>query len=206
MIRQVCNDDGSAIETETLRLAFSWDGQRWSHLLVIGQGGGRRSFADTFEQPIDGADASRVVSPTFQELHVQEEPGAILALLVGTHGPHHFSASFRVVEEDRDGRTATRVAVDVADRCRSPVAALASTYEVHDRRTSIVDGGPSRIAWRALVGDDEPFDVLLEPTAPGASLAIQPGSAAAQHVQILAPPTDEPTRRWSYAWTFARSG
>ncbi len=86
----------------------------------------------------------RVVSPAYQQLQFQEDGRAVQALLVGQSGPHHFSAVFAVEERDVSTAGRPRSTVDVADRCRGPVEALASTYTVDARRTTWSRPTPSR--------------------------------------------------------------
>ena len=70
---------------------------------------------------------------------------SVQALLVGQSGPHHFSAVFTVAER---GRRRSSIEVDVADRCRAPVEALASTYLVDARvRATWSTPSPTGIAW-----------------------------------------------------------
>jgi hypothetical protein len=206
------DEDQCAIHTADLRLAFAWKGDRWSHLLVLGQGGQRRSFADSIEQP-EGGDPSRVLSPTFQDIHVQEERNAIVALLIGKSGPHHFSGSFHVSESLSSGERRSVVIADLADRCLDPIDAVASTYQVHHFgvRSMLVDSGPTTARWTT---EAEGTSVSLDVT--GASGTDDAGPQAGhlalaqpnlQHLwaQITAKRvSDLATRQWSYRWVITR--
>src|SRR5437016_4823086 len=115
-------DDVLSIEAAPLRLAFRWDGLRWRHELLAAD----RRLASSVEWDSERDDPTRVVSPAFQQLSLQEAPAGPQALLVGQWGNHHCSGVFTVTE-DHGGAAIT---VDVAVRSRSGLRALASTYAV----------------------------------------------------------------------------
>jgi hypothetical protein len=202
------DEDRCAIHTADLRLAFAWTGDRWSHLLVLGRGGRRRSFADSIEQP-EGGEPSRVLSPTFQDMHVQEGRNAIVALLVGKSGPHHFSGSFHVSESLDSGERRSMVIAELADRCLDPIDSVASTYQIHHFgvRSMLVDSGSTTARWTT---EAEGTSVSLDVT--GASGTTEAGHLALaqpnlQHLwaQITArQSSDLATRRWSYRWVITR--
>ncbi len=205
------DDDRWAITTRCLRLPFTWNEDRWRHLFVIGSGGGRRSFADSLEQPPNLQDSFQIVSPVFQDIEFQREAnGSITALLVGQHGPHHFSASFRVTAWENPGMYITTVEVDVADRCKAPISALCSSYQVHGPNTVLLGEDHSAIRWTA-----EPDDYGVELTVdnrtpdssdPRPSLNLGEKGRAGVLAQIVAPIVgNHLTHRWSYLWTFAQT-
>ncbi len=102
-------------------------------------------------------DPTRVISPAYQQLQFQTDgPKIIQALLVGQSGPHHFSAVFAMEEAGKpdhvlwpDGAFGgIYIGIDVADRCREPVDALASTYNVAATSSNLV-GAPIRAFFSA---------------------------------------------------------
>lgn len=117
-----------------LAVEFRRLADRWTHAILVD---GLPLAAAT---EVDGPDETRVVSPTYQEIQLQ---GDDTALLMGQSGPHHFSAVFRLIET-QGGVT---LDIDVADRCRRPVAFLAATYLVERTSSELVDAGPSAIEW-----------------------------------------------------------
>ncbi len=135
-------DDGDevrSIVTPELRLRFSRLGDRWTHAIDI-RPGPWLLLSEAVEWVSAAEDPTRVVSPTYQELHLQKDGAAALALLVGQAGPHHFSASVRVTHRVRPHRkphdhgkeySESLAEFDVADRCRTEVRALESSYLVY---------------------------------------------------------------------------
>ena len=116
MIRHVCDDDGSAIETEALRLAFSLGRRPLDPLLVIGHGGGL-GLADDRREPIETPTPPGSSARPSRSSTSRRSPARSWPCWSAPAGPHHFSAVFRVGEEDRDGRTVT------GSRSTSPTAA-----------------------------------------------------------------------------------
>lgn len=110
----------------TLAIRFHWTGDRWVHELHMGPEGRRVRLARSFEESPDRGDPFRVVSPTYQEIQLRREGDKAQALLVGRSGPHHFSAVVHL----RDEAEGDLAEFEVADRCRSEVRALASTYVI----------------------------------------------------------------------------
>ncbi len=115
------------IHTSCFELRFRWHEDRWRHEVVsVGLSESIPRLA-SMEALLAEDDHSRVVSPTYQQIHLEQDAsGAVRAFLVGQSGPHHFSAVF-LIEENAGGAT---IDVDAADRCLSPVLALAATYSV----------------------------------------------------------------------------
>jgi hypothetical protein len=154
----VIDGDRRMIVAGAFRLAFSWTGERWAHSL---EHRGRdetshRVLAISVEGDPERDDPARVVSPTFQDLQFQEDGSTIQALLVGQSGPHHFSAVFSVEQRFQgeghgwpyaDPPYEIHIKVDVADRCRSPIEALASTYTVDATSSDLIDARPTVAAW-----------------------------------------------------------
>jgi len=116
------------ILTSCFELRFSWHEDRWKHEIVSTMQAQSLPRIASLEATTDIADQTRVVSPTYQQIHLEQDKakGTVRAFLVGQSGPHHFSAAFKV-EERPHGAV---IDVDVADRCLSPVDYLAATYTV----------------------------------------------------------------------------
>jgi len=189
----VTDGDLRSIATPTLRLAFRWVGDRWTHALEVG-----RDARVPIAWPIEGDpardDPARVVSPAFQQLEFQEAGSGLQALLVGQSGPHHFSAVF-TVEESGGGAAVT---VDVADRCRGPVEALASTYWVDAVSGDLVDADESAIRWSVAGGR-----LGFEATPPTRAQLSEAGRRATR-VQATAPiVAGVHTHRCIYRWRWS---
>ena len=181
-----------SISTENFCLEFEWTEDRWVHSLVQASRDPRRVFAWTLEGDPGRDDPARVVSPTYQQLHFQGERSAIQTLLVGQAGPHHFSAVF-AFEEDPDG--SVRIGVDVADRCRHPTEALASTYTVGASSDELVEASPSAAVWDFGAGR------LTFSATPPAQVALAEAGRRATQIQALAGADPlAPTRRYVYQW------
>jgi hypothetical protein len=133
-------DEERSIVTPELRLKFRRLEDRWTHGIGIGPGPWL-TLAEAVEWTSAADDPTRVVSPTYQDIHIQQDGADVLALLVGQAGPHHFSASLRVSHRVYDHERSrsfgleysnSRVEFDVADRCRAEVQALECNYVVHN--------------------------------------------------------------------------
>ncbi|MDB5353268.1 MAG: hypothetical protein JWN86_4515 [Planctomycetota bacterium] len=134
------SDDEKAIVTPEFRLKFRWLGDRWSHAIET-PADPWITLAESVEWQSPVESPERVVSPTYQELHFQEADDAVIALLVGAAGPHHFSASVHV--SWKIGRSpdpynqgweypTTRMVFDVADRCRIENVDFECNYHIHE--------------------------------------------------------------------------
>jgi hypothetical protein len=210
LIRLQCEDDLVAVSTEALRLAFSWVVDRWTHVLVIGQGDRRRAFADA-EELDDRSPDLRVLSPVFQDLQPVETEDGVSLLLVGRHGPVFFSASFQVRESFEGGAHESRVDVDLAARCRGPIDSLESRYQVYRRGCSLHSVAADSAQWCAEPGEP---DVSIQvdgglPSERGSSnarLALEertdPDLGYAYWLLTISPevPSDVFTHRWAYSW------
>ena len=127
MVSYESSSGTATIVTSCFQLKFRYQEDHWRHEVVSEGDTASIPRLSSVEATTPQTDHGRVISPTYQQIHLDRtESGVVRALLVGQAGPHHFSASFEV-EEDPSGAS---VAVDVADRCHSPVLALAATYAV----------------------------------------------------------------------------
>lgn len=192
-------DQARAIATRDVRLRFLWNGQRWTHAVEIGPE--RSVFAESVEGDPDRDDPARVVSPTYQELRFQTDGPRTMALLVGRSGPHHFSAVFTVQEfsvDDVDTRRAV-VEVDLADRCRSPITALACTYQVVAKPLDLISGDHEYLTWRS--GIPTPESVRLGAT--DGRVSVSESGRRGNLVQINAQLNlEQMTQRLIYFWHF----
>ena len=185
-------DDRKSIVLPPFRLDFAWLGDRWTHELRAGDGASWRSLARAVEGDAGRDDPARVVSPAYQQLHLQRDDALSRALLVGQSGPHHFSAAFTVREE----AGAIVVEADVADRCRSEVAALACTYVVEATSGDLLDADAALANWSIPALGRLAFEVV----APG-SLALAEGGRRGTQVQAGARiEPDAQTHRCQYLW------
>ncbi|WP_422925254.1 hypothetical protein [Singulisphaera sp. PoT] len=133
------------IDAAVLRLTFLKSGERWVHTLEVADPaseGGFREVAQSMEGEIAGGDPTRVVSPAYQEIHVQPMDEGARLLLTGQSTPHHFSA---VLTVRREPSGLVEVEFDTADRCRGPISAFAATYLVPLGTGAIVDADESRV-------------------------------------------------------------
>lgn len=188
-------DDRRAIVAPGLLLEFQWTGDRWAHALGIGPDLAR--VARTVEGDPRRDDPARVVSPAYQQIQFQSGPEGAQALLVGQSGPHHFSAVFTV----RDGPGEAGVEVDVADRCRAEVVALACTYRLVLPAGDLIEADAARLVWEpAHLG---PGRLALEAPAP-ARVAFDEAGRRAIHVQAEAriDPARH-TQRCVYRWRWS---
>lgn len=191
MIRLEQSEHAGAIVLSGFRLAFAWTGDRWTHWIELGDVPRRAASA------VEGGEAddpARVVSPAYQQLHFQAGgPGEpALALLVGQSGRHHFSAAFAVKEM---GGEAVEVVVDVADRCREPIEALACTYRVDLPSGDLVAADPVRAEW-SISGGRLAFEAM-----PPGRIGLAEAGRSATHVQAEARiDPDARTQRCVFLW------
>ncbi len=174
-----------------LRLRFSWVGDHWKQEMVsVGDSVGVPMIWSVEANNTLG-DHSRVVSPTYQQIDVRMADSVARALLVGQAGPHHFSAAVEVSE----AANGVVVDVDVADRCREPVEALAATYVMENAAGQLHQGGAGGLVW-----DHATHHLIFEADPPTRVLAASHGFGSLQ-VQALA--TIDPaarTHRFRYRW------
>jgi hypothetical protein len=182
------------VQTNRLRLIFHWNGDRWEHRIEYFDGNLiRRPFALSVEGDPERDDPTRVISPAYQQIQFQAAgPKITQVLLVGQSGPHHFSAVFAMEETDFEQ---VSIKVDVADRCRGPVDALASTYNVAATSSNLVGADPTLAAW------DFGSDRLTFSSVPPAQIVLAEAGRQGTQIQALASPAqDSPTRRFLYTW------
>ncbi len=184
-----------AIVTSCLELRFEWLADHWKHEFV--STGHCCSIPRVWS--LEGGhsldDPTRVSGPMYQQLDVKRDPdsGVVRALLVGQAGPHHFSASF-TVEEQSDG---VAIDIDVADRCASPVEALAATYLIESSEADLhdSDGGPPTLSW------SNPKSRLVFVAEPPSQVAATEASLGSILLQALAKiDPAEKTHRFKYRW------
>ena len=136
-----------SIVTSSVRLTFSWSGDRWVHSLELPGKSGQSSL---LMQSVDHtADPEAPTPPAYQQLHLQREGDSFLAMLVGQSGPHHFSAAFTIRE---DAKRLVSIEADIADRrsgTGGPSGPLACTYEVALPVGEIEAGDESLIQWNS---------------------------------------------------------
>ncbi len=197
MTELVTDGDRRVLSTGSLRLVFDWTGDRWAHSLEARSGDDSTALlARTIEGDPDRDDPTRVVSPAYQQLEFQADGPRWLALLVGQSGPHHFSAVF-AVEARPDSSLVT---IDVADRCRKPVEALACTYQVEAPVEDLADADPRSMSWETEGGR---LTFAAEaPAQVGTAEAGRRGTTAQVLAGLMA---DGPTRRCLYSWSWTRS-
>lgn len=176
-------------------LDFAWRDDRWVHEFGA-EPGLMLPRAATVETHPHRADPARVVSPVYQQAHVETgADGSERMLMIGQSGPHHFSAAFTIRTDGHE----TTVDVDVADRCRSPIEAMAATYTVSPGEPP-VDGDPERrFVWQSPAGR---CSLEVEPPA---RLAIESAGYGnvlmAQVVAGLDPASH--TQRFRYRWRWS---
>jgi hypothetical protein len=192
--------DRQMILAPGLRLSFLRDGDRWAHAVAVGAGDDTllAGIASSVEGDPARDEPARVVSPAYQDVQPHSSEGNVCALLTGQSTPHHFSA---VVTARRDGPSVS-IAVDIADRCRSPVEVLAATYLVPLGSGDLIDAGPGRVVW----GGDGLGQGRLEFTTAGGADAVAMAEAGrrATRVQALArlvPSTYTHRLFYSWRWT-----
>jgi|GEM_PF-1059580 len=185
------------IDAASLRLTFLKAGERWVHVLEIAELGtdsGFREVAQTVESEIEGGDPTRVVSPAYQEIQIQPMAGGVRLLLTGQLTPHHFSAVLTVSREG-DGIV---VEFDVADRCRGPILALASTYLIPLGSGALIDANASHVVWG---GESLGHGQLEFITLQSGTTALAEAGRRGARVQALAPlATATATQRLLYRW------
>lgn len=154
---------------------------------------------------LEATNPARVANPVYQEvqLHGAAAGPSLCLLLTGLSFDHHFSAAVTLSADPAD-QSSVRLDFDVADRCRSPVEALAATYLLSLDSGALETADPGRIAWQ--VGSSDPCRLELL-AGPGASLAIAEAGRGATRVQILA--SIDPgtfTHRLRYGWRRTSAG
>jgi hypothetical protein len=178
-----------SIVTPSLRLRFRWVEDRWTHALEMDRGEDFEPVAEAVEAQPERDDPARIISPTYQDLHLQRDGDAVLALAVGKFGPHHFSASFRV--EIEAGWTLIRV--DVADRCRRAFESFAATYRVAEAPDHAEEGS---VIWEL----DDP-QAGFELSSDLAHVVVAEAGPAGVLAQVeTRPDPEQGTHRLLYTW------
>ncbi len=199
----VTGEDRQMIVASGLRLTFLRAGERWSHALAVGDGDSDQGLLTGVAESVEGDPArgepARVVSPAYQDVQPHFADGEVCALLTGQSTPHHFSA---VLTTRRDGRSVV-VEMDVADRCRARIDALAATYLVQLGSSDLIDADPARIVWG---GDALGRGRLEFTTRGGMDVTLAEAGRRAARVQALARlvPTTH-TQRLYYSWRWTPS-
>ncbi len=190
------SNESRAILASGFRLGFFWIGDRWCHSIDLGHDSRLQRVAVSLE---GHADAGRIVSPALQQLqfqHPNDDPDTLQALLVGQSGTHHFSVVLTVSETP----ATVRLSVEVANRCRLQIHALASTYAVDLPSSQILDASTSGVSWSlpSLSGA-----ILSFESVPPTRTDLREAGRRACHVQACPPILErQPTHCWNYHWKF----
>ena len=182
-----------------VRLAFTRVGPLWAHALLVPRSDGLALVHTVDNNNPNDDDATRVISPVYQEIHRHESDvdSRLCLLLTGTFFQHHFSAAI-TLGIDPDQPNSLVLDVDVADRCRAHVATLAATYTVRLDSGALKDASPQAITWDAFGPDEHRLELLA--ITPG-TLALAEAGRNATRVQVLA--SIDPgsfTHRLRYRW------
>jgi len=194
------------------RVTFVRTDDRWTHHLAFRSGpeagAGAAALVSTVEVEPDREDPTRIVSPVYQELQRHDFVGdhirGVCVLLTGHMHQHHFSASVSLYREQEPEKLVV-LEIDVADRCRAPVSALASTYLVRLGSSELADAGQYAITWSGFAPEAEPGPGKLELRCdPPGSLALAEAGRNATRVQVLAAiDRDVFTHRLRYRWRWS---
>jgi hypothetical protein len=190
------------VQAQGLSLAFVWTGDRWAHVLEVGDSP-RARVAESIESDPLTEDPLRVVSPAYQQLSFQRDPEGVFALLLGQARGHHFSASFRVTEENGG----SSVDIDIADRAPGHGAILACTYLVLLPASALADAGPTSIVWHSMAGASGRLKLCANGLAghPTELALAEAGRRAAQLQALAVPVPDAATQRCRFCWTWSPS-
>jgi len=205
-------DDRFVIDGPGGRVTFVRTDDRWTHHLAFRAGpetgAGSSALVSTVEDEPGREDPTRIVSPVYQELQRHEFVGdhirGVCVLLTGHMHQHHFSASVSLYR-DQEAERFVVLEIDVADRCRAPVSALAATYLVRFGSSELADAGQHAITWSGSAPEAEPGPQRLELRcdSPG-SVALAEAGRNATRVQVLA--AIDPTvftHRLRYRWRWS---
>jgi hypothetical protein len=199
-------DDRIVIRAPLARITFARIGDRWTHRLSIGSpsrgSDPATELVSVVESDAEHVDPTRIASPVYQEIHRHDfaghELGGLCVLLTGRLFQHHFSAAVSVMR-DPEAAEFVVLEIDVADRCRAPVSALAATYLVRLGSSGLSGASSQSVAW------SEPANLELR-CDPPSTLAIAEAGRQATSVQANA--AIHPllfTHRLRYRWRWARS-
>jgi hypothetical protein len=190
-------DDRLVIAARGLALTLWRHGARWEHALTAG--GGVPAVAASLEDDAARDQPARVLSPVYQEVQRHPADDAVVFLLTGQSGPHHFSA----VLSARSQRGGLTVDFDVADRCRAAVDVLAASYLVRLASGDLADAGVRRIARAGTTLGGGRLEFAAEGHT---SVALAEAGRAAARVQALArilPSTHTQRLHYRWHWTAA---
>ncbi len=129
-------------------VAFTWQGDRWRHVVSVGE----NARAASLEDAADGRLPEWPASPPLVEASAVETPGGRAILAVGMAGRAHFSASVSPCPAEPD-----TLLFEFACRVTSRPAWLGSTYEVAGATLRVaaailVPDHPATIRWSYLAG------------------------------------------------------
>ena len=203
MVAMESSSGNEVIHTSCFELRFRWHEDRWRHEIVsVGPSASVPRLA-SMEATLGKDDHSRVVSPTYQQIHLEQgASGSVRAFLIGQSGPHHFSAVF-LVEEDATGAT---IDVDAADRCLVPVLALAATYSVEASNSewgsqSVPDSDHSKITIRC---SHPACSLTFEVDPPGRHAVEEAGHGSVRVQAMAAAELADQTHRFRYRWRWEK--
>lgn len=204
-------DDRFVIDGPGASLCFTRLNGCWTHQLEWlprSAGGTATPMVSSIEVEPGREEPARIVSPVYQELQRHELAGdrfrGVCVLLTGHMLRHHFSAAVSLYRQV-DGDPSIVLEIDVADRCREPVLALAATYLVRLGSGDLVDASTQTIRWsQRTTGSEEPERRLeLASDAPG-SVALAEAGRTATRVQALAAiNAADFTHRLRYRWSWS---
>lgn len=207
-------DDRFVINGPGGRVTFVRTDERWTHHLALQTGPEVGAEAiplvSTVEAEPGREDPTWVLSPVYQELQRHEFIGdhirGVCVLLTGHMHQHHFSASVSLYR-DQEVKESIVLEIDVADRCRTPVSALAATYLVCLGSSALADAGHHSIIWSGSAQAAELGSRRLELRCDSSSsVALGEAGRNATRVQILA--SIDPTvftHRLRYRWRWSET-
>ena len=206
MVTYESSSDTETIVTSCFQLKFWYQNDHWRHEVVSEGDTASIPRLSSVEAIMHNNDHGRVISPTYQQIHLDRtKSGVVRAMLVGQAGPHHFSAAFEV-EEDPSGAS---ISVDVADRCHSPVQALAATYAV-ERSPGLwgrvaVNGSVDENQGNLVLDASNPVCHLIFSVDPPGRHHLHEDSHGRIQAQALAQvdPKDQ-THRFRYLWRWVK--
>lgn len=185
-------DDRKSVVLDDFRLEFGWTGDRWAHAIAVRGGEDWVRIAASLEAG-ETPDPARVMSPSFQQFHWDEHEGVGRAMMVGQSGPHHFSAVFSI----RSMESGVSLKVEVADRCLSPMEALASTFLMELASSDLKEADASAILWEL----DRSRGLLKMESVEHCQLALAEAGRRATRVQANAKvESKSSTQQFAYRW------
>jgi len=189
-----------SIVTPSVRLTFTWVDDRWVHALVLPTSA---SIPSSLVQSMDRDEGESPLSPAYQQLHLQREGDAQLAMLVGQSGHHHYSAAFTVREQPNGSIS---IEADVADRLMKSTEAvqpLACTYQVALGPGQIEAGSPGLVRWQVQSPAGSLELATVEQPGGKTLLSVCGAPSDRSLAQLLASSeASGPTQRCGYRWTW----